>query len=350
MARAGRGEVEFVTKEDEADPAADRFYERVHTPVLTDISIDWNGLPVSDVMPARALDLFSAKPLVVTGRYNGGGSGTIRLRGKRAGKTFEREIKVNLPVNEPANQALEQLWARNRIENLMSQDWNGLQQGNPKSEVRDEITQLGLDYRLVTQFTSFVAVEEQTVVEGGRTRTIQVPVEMPQGVSAAGVFGENKDTVYVTAMANPMLASQAVITRSYNGAVVGGVLGAAPKSTAAESISVMTDSASVSRRDFKKEKRDELESKLHPGLLAAYDCWLKSGKTQTANCGNLKQGRIAIQLWLTESTPAVMKKLQELGFVVSANKSALQLNGSLPVEKLQALAELKQVKLMALEK
>jgi hypothetical protein len=301
-------------------------------------------------MPARALDLFSAKPLVITGRYSGGGSGTIRLRGKRAGKTFEREIKVNLPVNEPANQALEQLWARNRIENLMSQDWNGLQQGNPKSEVRDEISQLGLDYRLVTQFTSFVAVEEQTVVEGGRTRTIQVPVEIPHGVSAAGVFGESKDTVYVTAMASPMLASQAVMARSYNGAAVGGIVGAAPKSTAAESISVMTDSASVSRRDFKKEKRDELESKLHPGLLAAYDCWLKSGKTQTANCGNLKQGRIAIQLWLTESTPAVMKKLQELGFVVSANKSALQLNGSLPVEKLQALAELKQVKLVALEK
>ena len=49
----------------------------------------------------------------------------------------------------------------------MSQDWNGIQQGTTKPEVKETITQLGLEYRLMTQFTSFVAVEEMTVTEGG---------------------------------------------------------------------------------------------------------------------------------------------------------------------------------------
>ena len=45
-----------------------------------------------------------------------------------------------------------------------------------------------------------------------------------------------------------------------------------------------------------------------------------------------------------------MKKLQELGFIVSANKSGTQMVGTLPIQKLQSLAQLKQVKLVALEK
>ena len=36
---------------------------------LTDISIDWGGLPVKDTYPQRIPDLFSGKPLVIIGRF-----------------------------------------------------------------------------------------------------------------------------------------------------------------------------------------------------------------------------------------------------------------------------------------
>ena len=36
-----------------------------------------------------------------------------------------------------------------------------------KDDVKQSIVQLGLDYRLMTQFTSFVAVEEMIVTDGG---------------------------------------------------------------------------------------------------------------------------------------------------------------------------------------
>ncbi|MDQ5846097.1 MAG: VIT and VWA domain-containing protein, partial [Acidobacteriota bacterium] len=51
MAEKGRGEVEFVALSDDGSAAARRFHERVRNPLLTDISIEWNGLPVSDVYP-----------------------------------------------------------------------------------------------------------------------------------------------------------------------------------------------------------------------------------------------------------------------------------------------------------
>jgi Ca-activated chloride channel family protein len=69
MAESGRGAVEYVTLADKADEAADHFYERVRSPLLTDLYIDWGGLPVTDVYPQRLPDLFSGQPLVITGRY-----------------------------------------------------------------------------------------------------------------------------------------------------------------------------------------------------------------------------------------------------------------------------------------
>src|SRR5205807_8670267 len=73
MADEGRGEVEFVTNPGEAEAAADRFYERVHSPVLTNVSLQWDGVPVTELYPARVPDLFSAKPIILTGRYTKAG-------------------------------------------------------------------------------------------------------------------------------------------------------------------------------------------------------------------------------------------------------------------------------------
>ena len=72
----------------------------------------------------------------------------------------------------------------------MSQDFNGAQRGNMKDDVKQSIIQLGLDYRLMTQFTSFVAVEEMIVTDGGQPRRIDVPVEVPEGVNRAGVLAK----------------------------------------------------------------------------------------------------------------------------------------------------------------
>jgi Ca-activated chloride channel family protein len=196
MAEHGRGEVEYVTLEDDGSAAARRFHERVRNPLLTDIDIDWAGLPVADVYPKRIPDLFSVKPLILTGRYTSAARGTIRLRGNLAGQNFVKEIPVELPESQPEHSVLATLWARTRIDDLMSQDYEGIQNDDPQPDVREAITQLGLEYQLMTQFTSFVAVEEMTVTDGGQPRRIDVPVEMPEGMSREGVFGEESDQLF----------------------------------------------------------------------------------------------------------------------------------------------------------
>jgi biopolymer transport protein ExbB/TolQ len=87
------------------------------------------------------------------------------------------------PLPQSEHEVLATLWARARIDELMSQDFEGIQNRAAKPDVSEAITRLGLEYRLMTQFTSFVAVEEITVADGGQPRRIDVPVEAPEGMS-----------------------------------------------------------------------------------------------------------------------------------------------------------------------
>ena len=204
MAEHGRGAVEYVSLEDDGAAAARRFHERVRNPLLTDIQLDWGGLQVADVYPRRIPDLFGSGPLIVSGRYAAGGRGVVRLRGTMAGQAFEREIAVELPESQPGNDVLATLWARRRVEDLQSEDYEGAQSGETRADLREEITGLGLEYRLLTQFTSFVAVEETTVTDGGKSRRIDDPVETPAGVNPQEVPTSNSLGVIVgSANVNP---------------------------------------------------------------------------------------------------------------------------------------------------
>jgi len=198
MAAEGNGEVEYVALTDDGSKAAKKFYERVRTPLLTDLSIDWNGMPVADVYPGKMSDLFSAKPVILNGRYTKSGSGTVKLKGKVAGQEYSREIAVNFPESEASNDVLSTLWARTKIDELSA---GKLQPGNAANAAAfdKQITDLGLEFRLLTEFTSFVAVEERVVNQNGNPVKIEVPVMIPEGVNPETTVGAQTEVVTVSA-------------------------------------------------------------------------------------------------------------------------------------------------------
>jgi Ca-activated chloride channel family protein len=195
----GRGEVEYVVENGDTTEVAKLFHERVRNPLLTDISIDWGDLAVTDVYPKNIPDLFSAKPVIISGRYKASGKGVIRLKGMMSGQEFVREIPVELPETENQHDVLATLWARRKIDDLMGQDMNGMQTGLADDKLKAEIVNLGLGYHLMTQFTSFVAVEDTIVTDGVEPRRVEVAVEAPV-VPAAGSIrvGGVSETVTVT--------------------------------------------------------------------------------------------------------------------------------------------------------
>ena len=55
--------------------------------------------------------------------------------------------------------------------------------------IRAGIIAHAIRYRLVTRFTSLVAVEEVIANVGGESRTVAVPAELPAGMQLERVFG-----------------------------------------------------------------------------------------------------------------------------------------------------------------
>ncbi|HKP84961.1 MAG TPA: VIT and VWA domain-containing protein [Blastocatellia bacterium] len=359
MAEQGRGEVEYVSLNDDGSAAARRFHERIRNPLLTDISIDWSGLPVTDIYPKLIPDLFSAKPVVIRGRYTSGAKGVIKLKGKAAGRDFVREIAVELPDSEPRRDVLATLWARTRIDDLMSQDYGGIQSGNAREDVKEAITQIGLNYRLMTQFTSFVAVEEMTVTDGGQPRKVEVPVEMPEGVSHEGVFGNDKQA----ALTFTGRIAQQQLSMTAN-APSGQVAASSPQIPKAETVRPMPPPPERGRKvkgdrtadgegrgqvSPEDVKRQQVLAKLHPSIAAVVER-LKNKNAQPASdeAKFVSGGKAEIQIWLSDKSPETLAKLKQLGFeVVLDPKTAKIVIGRVPIERLAAMAELAAVRYIA---
>jgi Ca-activated chloride channel family protein len=185
IAAEGRGFSQYVGLNDDPSPAVDRFYRRLNLPVLTAVETDWGELEVIDPLPASVPDLFHNQPVFLVGRYRKPGSATFVLRGRRGHGWAEIPVEVELPERETANPALEKLWARRKIAELMRR-----QRRQEIPEVRAEILELALEHRLMSRYTSFVAVERK-LKEGVHLplETVLIPSELPEGASYDGFFG-----------------------------------------------------------------------------------------------------------------------------------------------------------------
>ncbi len=184
MARAGRGAADYVLPQDDVAPIVRRFAERIATPVLTDVSLEFSDeLAVYDVLPGldRLPDLFDVQPLVIHGRYDPekAGRGTLTLRGRTGAGRYERAIELELPGEQPDHDVIATLWARAMVDE------------RKRADDRGGMIALGETFQIMTEHTSFVAVEKARVTVGGQPMLVRVPIEFPEGMSWEGVFGED---------------------------------------------------------------------------------------------------------------------------------------------------------------
>lgn len=177
LAEVGRGDTFVVTLDESPREAADRFHERIARPYLTDVSIDWGQLAVADAYPRRLPDLYADRPLVVHARYPRAQSGDVIIRGRIAGRPFEQTISVSLPGSGDARPELTSVWARTRIRDLMT-----AMALRPSDALREEVTQLGLDHHLLTEWTAFLAIDEGYRADGEPV-TVHEPSAVPAGVT-----------------------------------------------------------------------------------------------------------------------------------------------------------------------
>lgn len=187
LARAGQGEPFVVLSAAEASVKARQFAEYISAPVLTGIAITADGFDATDLEPAKIPDLFSQRPIEVIGRWRGEPRGRIHVRGVSGAGPFDAEFDVSEAARRGrSNPALRSLWARERIRTLS----DGTQLAAGSKEAR-EVTDIGLRCPLLTEFTSFVAVDEQVQQLAQSAQTVQQPLPLPRGVTHQAVGGSS---------------------------------------------------------------------------------------------------------------------------------------------------------------
>ena len=187
MARVGMGEPFIITRPDEAQQKAEKFRKLIESPVLTGITIDFDKFKAYDIEPPSIPDVMAQRPVILFGKWDGKPQGNIVVKGIAGERTYRK--KVNLAKIKPSktNSALRYLWARHRI--ALLSDYNRL---NPDDGRVNEVTNLGLTYNLLTQYTSFVAIDTQIRLIDGQAQTVKQPLPLPLGVSDYAVGGKSR--------------------------------------------------------------------------------------------------------------------------------------------------------------
>ncbi|MDY6785631.1 MAG: VIT domain-containing protein [Cyanobacteriota bacterium] len=187
VAEVGRGLSYIIRHDEPTEEVTEKFFRQVNNPVLTNIEITWESEGEAPIFyPTKAPDLFAEQPLVLFGRFESRGElRGIRVSGTAAGgKGYEKTFDLKFDPNA-GNPAVAQLWGRQRIKALT----NEMFAYETKAGV-EAVTETALTYQLLSKYTAFVAVSEEVRVNPeGEKVSVQVPVEMPEGVSHEGIFG-----------------------------------------------------------------------------------------------------------------------------------------------------------------
>ncbi|MEL6673513.1 MAG: TonB-dependent receptor [Bacteroidota bacterium] len=189
LAEVGKGEPFVALNAQEGRKIAKKFREYVEAPILTDIVADFGEMDVYDIEPMGIPDVFADRPITIFGKYKGKLEGDVSLKGIAGRQPYQQLLALNKVKPTPENRALRYLWARQRIHRL-----SDVRGAAGKASSEKEVTELGLQYNLLTAYTSFVAVDKENRNKSGEQKTVKQALPMPQGVSNRAVGGGNNST------------------------------------------------------------------------------------------------------------------------------------------------------------
>jgi Ca-activated chloride channel family protein len=195
LAKEGRGAAEYVAPDANVEVTVGSLMGKLRRPALVNLRIVDAPARLHDLSPAVLPDLFYGEELVLFGRYDGSGSGTIVIEGERNGRRERFTAQASLPRNENDNDFIPRLWASRRIGDLTRQ----IRLEGSESAVR-EVRELGLRYGILTEYTSYLVQEPGVLASAGDVRAqprrdrAPMPASAPTQQTGAVAFDRAKES------------------------------------------------------------------------------------------------------------------------------------------------------------
>jgi Ca-activated chloride channel homolog len=175
MATAGRGSYTFIAQREQVGQRMEDLFRKLEQPALVDLALQWPGGIQPELATSLPRDVYAGDPIVILARLPSLPSGMLTLSGRRNGRAWQQQLPITLVDGQSG---LSKLWARERIgelSRLKSVSGDG-------SALQSQILQLALQYQVVSEYTSLVAVDNtpaRPVDEALRSE--QAPTSAPVG-------------------------------------------------------------------------------------------------------------------------------------------------------------------------
>lgn len=155
LAADSGGLAAFVSQEDNFERQAAAFRRKLLRPVAGNLKITFDGGEVYDVEPRQLPNLYHGMPVRLYGRYRKPGNVKVNVAGDVLGQGLAKSVEIELPRGDDSNPEIERMWAWHRVDALLKQaDADG-----SRSSAAPEIVRLGERYSIVTEYTSFIVLE-----------------------------------------------------------------------------------------------------------------------------------------------------------------------------------------------
>jgi Ca-activated chloride channel family protein len=179
----GRGAFTYIGSVNEVGEKMETLFQKLESPVMQGIQIRWlESTGTVEVFPARLPDLYAGEPLVVTARLPRRGT-EVEIEGTRVDQSWRARIPL---AGGKDHAGVAALFARDKIASLM----RGKTRGADPAAIREAVINVALEHRLVSKYTSLVAVDVSPArPDGVDLLSGTLPVNLPTGWEYEKVFG-----------------------------------------------------------------------------------------------------------------------------------------------------------------
>lgn len=161
LSEENKGAREYVGPKEDIEVKISNFVDKISFPVLSNIEIEFpktEDVRITEIYPKQIPDLFKGTQITLLGRYKGNGDQAIRLKGFIGGKNQEFVYEVNFPEKNEDNTDLPRLWSIRKVGYLLDQ----IRLHGENKELKEEVVRLAKKYGIITPYTSYLVVEDET--------------------------------------------------------------------------------------------------------------------------------------------------------------------------------------------
>jgi Ca-activated chloride channel family protein len=188
MGSENSGVSDYIQPKEDLEVKVSNFFTRVSTPVLSNVEIDLGGVETDMTYPRRLPDLFRGGQITLIGRYKNTGdlnNVILTLRGRTGKESSSFAFSgLDFPKRSESNDFLPRLWASRRVGWLIEQ----IRANGESKELRDEVTELGTRYGIVTPYTSYLATDGsyRQIAPGSPVGGLRPPAKAMRDQSGVG--------------------------------------------------------------------------------------------------------------------------------------------------------------------